>query len=57
MVEHMRKRGTSDPEIIRRLIIEEKEAKFADQFDYILTIQENGLEAVVQKIKTQILKN
>lgn len=53
----MRKRGTGDPEIIRRLIIEEKEAKFADQFDYILTIQENGLEAVVQKIKTQILKN
>lgn len=57
MVEHMRKRGTSDTEIIRRLIIEEKERKFANEFDYILTIKENSLEAVAQKIKAQIFKN
>ncbi|KLL01704.1 MAG: thymidine kinase [Mycoplasmataceae bacterium RC_NB112A] len=57
MVEHMQKRGTSDTEIIRRLIIEEKERKFANEFDYILTVKENSLEAVAQKIKTQILKN
>jgi len=54
MVEHMRKRGTSEPEIIRRLIIEEKEGKFADEFDYILTVKENGLTEVTQKIKEKL---
>ena len=50
----MRKRGTPDSEIIRRLIIEERERKFASEFDYILTIKENGLEVVVQKINTKL---
>ena len=54
MVEHMRKRGTSESEIIRRLIIEEKEGKFADEFDYILTIKEDGLTKAVQKIKEKL---
>ncbi|MCE8163002.1 MAG: hypothetical protein I3273_00415 [Candidatus Moeniiplasma glomeromycotorum] len=57
MIEHMRKRGTSEAEIIRRLIIGEKERKFAREFDYILTIQENSLETVAQKIKARIFKN
>ncbi|MCE8163285.1 MAG: dTMP kinase [Candidatus Moeniiplasma glomeromycotorum] len=57
MVEHMRKRGTSEPEIVRRLIIEEKEKKFASEFDYTLTVKENSLEETAQQIKTQILKN
>ena len=54
MVEHMRKRGTSEPEIIRRLIIEEKEGKFADEFDYILTVKENSLTEVTQEIKEKL---
>jgi guanylate kinase len=54
MVEHMRKRGTSEPEIIRRLIIEEKEGKFATEFDYILTVKENGLTEAAQKIKEKL---
>jgi len=54
MVEHMRKRGTSEPEIIRRLIIEEKEGKFASEFDYILRVKENGLTEAVQKIKEKL---
>jgi len=54
MVEHMRKRGTSESEIIRRLIIEEKEGKFADEFDYILTVKENSLTEVTQKIKEKL---
>ncbi|CAG8795648.1 29629_t:CDS:2, partial [Racocetra persica] len=51
MVEHMKKRGTSEPEIIRRLIIAEREEKFATEFDHILTIKENELAATAQKIK------
>ena len=54
MVEHMRKRGTSESEIIRRLIIEEQEGKFADEFDYILTVKENGLNEAAQKIKEKL---
>jgi len=54
MVEHMRKRGTSEPEIIRRLNIEEKEGKFATEFDYILTIKENGLTEAAQKNKEKL---
>jgi len=54
MVEHMRKRGTSEPEIIRRLIIEEKEGKFATEFDYILTVKEDGLTKAAQKIKEKL---
>ena len=54
MVEHMKKRGTSEPEIIRRLIIEEKEGKFASEFDYILTVKENSLTEVTQKIKEKL---
>ncbi|CAG8473532.1 1905_t:CDS:2 [Scutellospora calospora] len=54
MVEHMRKRGTSEPEIIRRLTIAEKEEKFAPEFDHILTIKENELTATVQKIKENL---
>jgi guanylate kinase/thymidine kinase len=54
MVEHMRKRGTSEAEIIRRLIIAEKERKAANEFDYILTIKENSLETTAQKIKEQL---
>ena len=50
----MKKRGTSDSEIIRRLIIEEKDGKFAAEFDYTLTIKENGLNEAVQKIKEQL---
>ena len=50
----MRKRGTSEPEIIRRLNIEEKEGKFATEFDYILTVKENGLTEVAQKIKEKL---
>ena len=57
MVEHMRKRGTSEPEIIRRLNIEEKEEKFSSEFDYILTIKENGLAEVAQEIKTKLLSS
>ncbi|CAG8571295.1 9945_t:CDS:2 [Paraglomus brasilianum] len=56
MVEHMKKRGTSEPEIIRRLIIEEKEGKFSSEFDYILTVKEGGLAEAVQEIKEK-LKN
>lgn len=56
MVEHMKKRGASEPEIIRRLIIEEKERKFANEFDYILTVKEGGLAETAQKIKEK-LKN
>ena len=56
MVEHMKKRGTSEPEIIRRLIIEEKEGKFTSEFDYILTVKEGGLAEEAQKIKEK-LKN
>ncbi|CAI2183197.1 1218_t:CDS:2 [Funneliformis geosporum] len=54
MIEHMKKRGTSEPEIIRRLIIEEKEGKFAVEFDYILTVKENGLAEVVRTIKNKL---
>ncbi|CAG8733952.1 26281_t:CDS:2, partial [Racocetra persica] len=54
MVEHMKKRGTSEPEILRRLIIAEKEEKFAAEFDHILTIKENDLAATAQKIKENL---
>jgi guanylate kinase len=54
LVEHMRKRNTSDSEIVRRLIIEEQESNFIDEFDYVLTIRENELEAAVKKIKSLI---
>ncbi|CAG8585327.1 15743_t:CDS:2, partial [Cetraspora pellucida] len=54
MVEHMKKRGTSEPEILRRLIIAEKEEKFATEFDHILTIKENDLAATAQKIKENL---
>jgi guanylate kinase len=54
MAEHMKKRGTSETEIIRRLIIEEKEGKFATEFDYILTIKENDLAEAAQKIKENL---
>jgi guanylate kinase len=54
MVEHMRKRGTPENEIIRRLIIAEKEEKSAMEFDYILTIKENSLAEVAQKIKAKL---
>ena len=50
----MRKRNTSDSEIIRRLIIEEKESNFVAEFDYSLTIRENELESVSKKIKSLI---
>jgi len=51
----MRKRGTSEPEIIRRLIIEEGERKFASEFDYILKVKENGLVEAAQEIKEKLL--
>ncbi|KLL04900.1 MAG: thymidylate kinase [Mycoplasmataceae bacterium RV_VA103A] len=54
MVEHMKKRGTSEPEIIRRLIIAEREEKFATEFDHILTIKENELATTAQKIKEHL---
>jgi guanylate kinase len=54
MVEHMKKRGTSETEIIRRLIIAEKEGKAANEFDYILTVKENSLEETAQKIKAKL---
>jgi len=54
MVEHMKKRGTSESEISRRLTIEEKEGKFASEFDYILTVKENGLIETTQKIKQNL---
>ena len=54
LVEHMRKRNTSDNEIIRRLIIEEKESNFVAEFDYSLTIRENELESASKKIKSLI---
>ncbi|CAG8704771.1 6340_t:CDS:2, partial [Cetraspora pellucida] len=54
MVEHMKKRGTSEPEIIRRLIIAEREEKFATEFDHILTIKENDLVTTAQKIKEHL---
>ena len=50
----MQKRGTSEPEIIRRLIINENQSKAIPEFDFVLTIPENGLPAIVQKIKTQL---
>ena len=50
----MRKRGTNESEIIRRLIIEEKEGKFANEFDYILTVKENSLAETAQKIKENL---
>jgi guanylate kinase len=53
-VEHMKKRGTSDSEISRRLIIKEKEEKFAPEFDYILIVKENGLVEAAQKIKEKL---
>ncbi|CAG8626441.1 11535_t:CDS:2 [Gigaspora rosea] len=48
MFEHMKKRGTSESEILRRLIIAEKEEKFAAEFDHILTVKENELAAARQ---------
>src|SRR4051794_34984777 len=54
MVEHMKKRGTSDAEIDRRLKIEEQEREAISVFDFVLTIPENGLQAIVQKIKTKL---
>lgn len=54
MVEHMKKRGTSEPEIVRRLVIEEKEGRFATEFDYVLTVKENGLTEAVQEIKEKL---
>ena len=50
----MKKRGTSEPEIARRLIIEANEGKFATEFDYILTVKENSLTEVAQKIKEKL---
>ena len=50
----MKKRGTSEPEIIRRLTIAEKEEKFATEFDHILTIKENELAATAQEIKENL---
>jgi len=52
----MKKRGTSESEISRRLIIEEKERKFVSEFDYILTVKENCLTEAAQEIKEK-LKN
>jgi len=54
MIKHMKKRGTSDAEIDRRLKIEEQERKAISEFDFVLTIPENGLQAIVQKIKTKL---
>jgi guanylate kinase len=54
MIEHMKKRGTSESEIIRRLIIKEKEEKFAPEFDYVLTVKENGLVEAAQKVKEKL---
>lgn len=54
MIEHMQKRGTSEPEIIRRLIINEHQSRAISEFDFVLTIPENGLSAVVQKIKAKL---
>ena len=54
MIEHMQKRGTPEPEIIRRLIINEHQKKAISEFDFVLTIPENGLPDVVQKIKSYL---
>ena len=51
----MQKRGTSETEIIRRLIIEEKERKAISEFDFVLTIPENGLSLIVQKLKASTI--
>jgi guanylate kinase len=55
MVENMRKRGTSDKEIIDRLIMEEKQKEYLgdEKFDYVLTIE--NLEETTQKIKRILL--
>ena len=50
----MKKRGTSDAEIDRRLKIKEQEGRFAPEFDYILTVKENGLTEATQKIKERL---
>lgn len=57
MVEHMRKRNTSEAEIIRRLIIEEKERQFANEFDNISTIGEGDLEVMTKQILLTLYKN
>ena len=56
MVENMRKRGTSDKEIIDRLIMEEKQKEYLrdEKFDYIFTIE--NLEETAQKIKRILLE-
>jgi dTMP kinase len=54
MVEHMKKRGTPEPEITRRLIINEQQKKAVSEFDFVLTIPENDLLTVVQEIKTHL---
>jgi guanylate kinase len=55
MVENMRKRGTSDKEIIDRLIMEEKQNKYLgnEKFDYVFTIER--LEETTQEIKRILL--
>jgi guanylate kinase len=54
MVEHMRKRGTSDEEIIRRLIIEDEESEYINEFDVYLTTDLYSLEEVAEKVKNFI---
>ncbi|CAG8456740.1 5754_t:CDS:10, partial [Racocetra fulgida] len=50
----IKKYCTSEPEILRRLIIAEREEKFAAEFDHILTIKENDLATAAQKIKEHL---
>ncbi|RIB01963.1 P-loop containing nucleoside triphosphate hydrolase protein [Gigaspora rosea] len=54
MVEHMKKRGASESEILSRLIIAKREEKFAVEFDHILTVEENELAAAAHKIKENL---
>lgn len=50
-VKNMRKRNTSDQEIIRRLIIEDKEKKFTSEFTNVIATSLTTLENITLAIK------
>ncbi|CAI2161482.1 10378_t:CDS:2 [Funneliformis geosporum] len=51
---YCQKQGTSDEEIIRRLIIEDEESEYISEFDIYLTTDLYSLEEVAERVKNYI---
>ena len=54
MLANLRKRGEKEAEIKKRLTIAESEIPFAEEYDFILTVNDN-LDQVAAEIKKKIL--